>query len=62
MTDANRSYQTIHMPLLKHVFNQAVAFALIKPAFAKGHHARSILATMLQYRQRIVNALVNVGA
>jgi hypothetical protein len=59
MANANVTRESFHVMLAKNITHQTIAFALIKAAIAKGHHARRILASMLQYGECIVNRLID---
>jgi hypothetical protein len=59
MTHADVASQTQHVSRMKYVADEAVALADIETVLAPGHDARSILSTMLQHSQRIVDTLVN---
>ena len=60
MPYANVALQSFHVPLPEHVPHKSIALALLEPGFlAPGHDARGVLATMLQYSQRVVQALGN---
>jgi hypothetical protein len=57
--DADCTLQLEHVVLLKHVTHQAGALARTEPSFKGGHDAGRILATVLQYRERVVETLID---
>ena len=60
MTDADVASQPDHVPGMKHVAYQAVVLAQIQTAFVvAGHDPGGVLATVLQYRQGIIDGLVD---
>ena len=61
MTYAHVALETLHVPCLEHILDQAIGFALFKIPISYGHNACRILTTMLQYGQRIIQGLINRG-
>lgn len=59
MTDSHVAHKRLHVALLKDIAHQAIAFPQMQLVPLTGDHARGILATMLQHRQRIVELLIN---
>jgi hypothetical protein len=55
MTYAHVSCQSFHVALLEYIANQAVGFTLEQLLSVTGHNTCSILASMLQNSQSIVN-------
>ncbi len=59
MTDAVITDQPHHVARMKHIAHHAILLAEIKPAVMGCHNAGGILTAMLQYRQCVIEVLVN---
>ena len=59
MADADVAPQFVHVALLENVADQTVLLPGAERAIPVGHHAGSILATMLEDGQRIIDGLID---
>ena len=59
MADTHISLQAQHMAGMKHVAHQTVVLSQVQPVVVTGHDAGSILATMLQYGQTVIDHLID---
>jgi hypothetical protein len=59
MCNAGISDQTPHVSGLKNVLHKTIVFMHIKGITITSHDARSILTTMLQYQQAIIEQLID---
>ena len=61
MSNAHVALEALHVPGFEHILDQTIGFSLLEVAVCYGHDACSILATMLQHGQRIIQGLINRG-
>lgn len=59
MTEADVAFETEHVPMLKHIANEARLLAHEELAFVARHDAGGVLTSMLQHRERIVDLLIH---
>src|SRR5690606_21331700 len=60
VADADIAEQFLHVPRVENIAHQAIALALVHAAERLGHHAGSVLTTVLKNGQRVVDLLVDV--
>lgn len=59
MANAHIAYELDHMSFIEHIPRQAVVLAQVKLVFVTGHDACGILAAVLQYRQAVIDGLID---
>ena len=59
MTDTHIALQASHVAGVKNITHQAIILAQVQPLSLTGNNPGSVLATMLQYGQTVVNSLID---
>ena len=60
MADAEGADEALHVLLMEHIADQAVAFPEVQLVAVAGDDARRVLTAMLQHRKRVIELLIDV--